>query len=213
MTAAADLIRATVNNRVDNEVRGASVATHRHRRLDRSRVVLPAVVYRAANSRSVPATPPSLGGLCGGLPGGRGSATCSRRDGEVGKSGLEALRAPSPWIRHWRTGQLVTGTIQAILRIIQGEGVIVSTIAGRPDFPRRRTGSRRQARPVSRRYEYLENALAGKVNVGHRSAAGDAFFPRRLGACGHPCASALTRKSAAFPRRRAAVSDANVARK
>ena len=33
MTAAADLIHPTVNNRVDNEVRGASVANHRHRRI------------------------------------------------------------------------------------------------------------------------------------------------------------------------------------
>jgi len=37
MTAAADLIRATVHNRVDNQVRGASLANHRHRRSDRSR--------------------------------------------------------------------------------------------------------------------------------------------------------------------------------
>jgi hypothetical protein len=32
MTAAADVIRATVNNRVDNEVLGASVAIHCRRR-------------------------------------------------------------------------------------------------------------------------------------------------------------------------------------
>jgi len=32
MTAAANLIRATVNNRVDNEVLGASVAIHCRRR-------------------------------------------------------------------------------------------------------------------------------------------------------------------------------------
>ena len=32
MTAAANLIRATVNNRVDNEVSGASVAIHCRRR-------------------------------------------------------------------------------------------------------------------------------------------------------------------------------------
>jgi hypothetical protein len=40
MTAAADVIRATVHNRVDNQVRGASLANHRHRRSDRSRAVL-----------------------------------------------------------------------------------------------------------------------------------------------------------------------------
>ena len=32
MTAAADLIRATVHNRADNQVPGASLANHRHRR-------------------------------------------------------------------------------------------------------------------------------------------------------------------------------------
>ena len=37
MTAAADLIRATVPNRVDNQVRGASLAIYRSRRSDRSR--------------------------------------------------------------------------------------------------------------------------------------------------------------------------------
>ena len=32
MTAAADLNRATAHNRVDNQVRGESLANHRHRR-------------------------------------------------------------------------------------------------------------------------------------------------------------------------------------
>jgi hypothetical protein len=43
------LIRATVHNRVDNQVRGASLANHRHRhrRSDRSR----AVFYRCRVSR------------------------------------------------------------------------------------------------------------------------------------------------------------------
>jgi hypothetical protein len=41
MTAAADVIRATVHNRVDNQVRGASLANHGHRRSGRSRAVLP----------------------------------------------------------------------------------------------------------------------------------------------------------------------------
>ena len=50
MTAAADVIRATVHNRVDNEVRGASLANHRHRRSDRSRAVLPARVSRRDQS-------------------------------------------------------------------------------------------------------------------------------------------------------------------
>jgi hypothetical protein len=48
--AAADLIRAPVNNRVDNEVRGASVAIHRRRRSDRFRDVLPYRVSRREQS-------------------------------------------------------------------------------------------------------------------------------------------------------------------
>jgi len=69
MTAAADLIRATVHNRVDNQVRGASLANHRHRRSDHSRAVLPAVACRGATSRFAPATPSSLRRPCGGLTG------------------------------------------------------------------------------------------------------------------------------------------------
>jgi len=70
MTAAADLIRAAVHNRVDNHVRGASPANHRHRRSDRSRAVLPTVACRGATSRSARATPSSLRKPCGGSPGG-----------------------------------------------------------------------------------------------------------------------------------------------
>ena len=66
MTAAADVIRATVHNRVDNQVRGASLANHRHRQSDRSRAVLPAVACRGATSRYAPATPSSLRRPCGG---------------------------------------------------------------------------------------------------------------------------------------------------
>jgi hypothetical protein len=112
MTAAAELIRATVHNRVDNQVRGASLANHRHRRSDRSRAVLPVVTCRGATSRSAPATPSSLRRPCGGLTGralGRRPVRGVRS--EEGKSGLEALRSPSTRIRHRRTGQLVTETI------------------------------------------------------------------------------------------------------
>ena len=55
MTAAADLIRATVHNRVANQVRGASLANHRHRRSDRSR----AVFTRCRVSRRDQSLPPS----------------------------------------------------------------------------------------------------------------------------------------------------------
>ena len=159
MTATADLIRATVHNRIDNQVAGASVANHRRRRSDRSRAALPTVVCRGANSRSAQshrrhfADNASLTGRAWGR-----RPVCGVRSG-VGKSGLEALRAPSQWIRHRRSGQLVTETIPRVLRIIQGDGVSVSTIAGRPDFPRRRTGSRPSGRPVNRRYGHVENAL------------------------------------------------------
>jgi hypothetical protein len=71
---------------------------------------------------------------------------------EEGKSGLAAQQAPSLGIRHRRTGQLVTETIPPVVRIIQGDGVIVSTPAERPDFPRRRTREPIPDRPVSRRY-------------------------------------------------------------
>jgi len=70
MTAAADLIRATVYNRVDNQVRGASLANHRHRRSDRSQAVLPTAACRGATSRSSPSTPSSLRRPGGGSPGG-----------------------------------------------------------------------------------------------------------------------------------------------
>jgi len=49
MPAAADLIRTTVKNRFDNEPPGASVANHRRRRSDRSRIVLPPVACRGAH--------------------------------------------------------------------------------------------------------------------------------------------------------------------
>ena len=105
MTAAADLIRATVHNRVDNRVRGASLANHRHRRSDRSRGVLPAGACRGATSRSAPVTPSSLRRPCGGLTGravGRRPVRGVRS--EEGKSGLRALRAPSLRIRHQAYG-------------------------------------------------------------------------------------------------------------
>ena len=72
MTATADLIRATVNNRINNPVASASVANHRRRRSDRSRAALPTVVCRGANSRSAPVTSPSLRRQCVGSQGGPG---------------------------------------------------------------------------------------------------------------------------------------------
>jgi len=52
-TAAAHLIRATVRNRFENQVRVASVAIHRRRRSDRCRAVFFPLACRGANSRSV----------------------------------------------------------------------------------------------------------------------------------------------------------------
>jgi hypothetical protein len=112
MPAAADPIRTTVKNRVDNELAGASVANHRRRRSDRSRIVLPPVACRGANtslrpSHTVVAWPRvrRLTGRAWGRRPVRGVRS------EEGKSGLQARRAPSPGIRHWRTGELVTDTI------------------------------------------------------------------------------------------------------
>jgi hypothetical protein len=50
MTAAADLIRATVRNRFDNEVRAASMAIHRRRRSERCRAVFSLRVSRREQS-------------------------------------------------------------------------------------------------------------------------------------------------------------------
>jgi hypothetical protein len=111
-TAAAVLIRATVKHRVDNEAWGAAVANHRRRRSDRSRAVFPTVGCRGANSRSAPATPPSLWRRARRVTGrawGRRLVRGVRS--EDAKSGLKVLRAPSPAIRHRRTGQPVTDTI------------------------------------------------------------------------------------------------------
>ena len=135
------------------------MANRRRRRSDRSRTVLPTVACRGANSRCAPATPSSqtvrrrTGRACGRRPV-RGVRS------EEGKSGLEARQAPSLGIRHRRTGQLVTETIPPC----------------RSNHPRRRrhrqhtrrktrfsTPSNRSEpipdRPVSRRYEHVENAL------------------------------------------------------
>jgi len=79
LPAAAEMIRASVKNRVGNSVPGASVANHGRRRSERSRAVLLTVACRGANSRSASATAvPStrgrrfIGRACG-------TATCSRR--------------------------------------------------------------------------------------------------------------------------------------
>ena len=72
---------------------------------DRSREVLPAVACRGATSRSAPATPSSLRRPCGGSPGGPGGRRPVRGvKSEEGKSGLQALRPPSPRIRHQAYG-------------------------------------------------------------------------------------------------------------
>jgi len=55
LPAAAEMIRASVKNRVDNGVPGASVAIHGRRRSERSRAVLLTVACRGANSRSASA--------------------------------------------------------------------------------------------------------------------------------------------------------------
>jgi len=49
--AAAGVIRAPVNNRVDNTLRGTPVANHCRRRTARSRAVLPPGACRGPNSR------------------------------------------------------------------------------------------------------------------------------------------------------------------
>jgi hypothetical protein len=72
---------------------------------------------------------------------------------EESKPGLEALRAASPVIRHERSSQLVIAAILGC-RFMSSKPTttIVSTVAGRPGFPGRRTGAPgRVARRAMRR--------------------------------------------------------------
>ena len=55
LPAAAEMIRASVKNRVDNGVPGASAAIHGRHRSERSRAVVLTVACRGANSRSASA--------------------------------------------------------------------------------------------------------------------------------------------------------------
>jgi hypothetical protein len=98
MTTAAELIRATVKNRFDNQLRAASVAIHCRRRSDRYRAVFSLRVSR--REQSLRPQPHRRRVTARGSPGGPGEATCSRREGAVSKSGLEAQPASSPVIRH-----------------------------------------------------------------------------------------------------------------
>ena len=84
MTATADLIRATVHNRIDNQVARASVANHRRRRSNRSRAALPTVVCRGANSRSAQSHRRHFADNASAHRAGLGSATCSRREERSG---------------------------------------------------------------------------------------------------------------------------------
>ena len=100
MTAAADLIRATVHNRVDNQVRGASVANHRHRRSYRSR---PVCLLSRVAARTVAPPQPHRRHFADRAAAHRrvsGRRPVRGVRSEGGKSGLKALRAPSPRIRH-----------------------------------------------------------------------------------------------------------------
>ena len=141
MTAAADVIRATVHNRVDNQVRGASVANHRHRRSYRSR---PVCLLSRVAARTVAPPQPHRRHFADRAAAhrrvsGRGPVRGVKSEG--GKSGLKALRAPSPRIRHRAYGPAGyrPDSWLSFGSFIQGDGVLVSTIAGGPDFPRRRT--------------------------------------------------------------------------
>jgi hypothetical protein len=135
------------------------------------RPVLPTLACRGANSRCAPATPSSqtvrrcTGRACGRRPV-RGVRS------EEGKSGLEARRAPSPEIRHRRTGQLVTETMPACPsnhprrrrhrpHTRRKTRFSTPTNPGAPAAPARWGGNREPIpdRPVSRRYEHVENAL------------------------------------------------------
>jgi hypothetical protein len=96
----------------------------------------------AARTVARPATPPALLG---------GAAAPGRAGGRRPVRGVRAKRVNRVWRRGDRSRQrFATGArvswlpkrFLAGLRMTQGEGVIVSTGAGRRDFPRRRTGRR-----------------------------------------------------------------------
>jgi hypothetical protein len=89
---------------------------------------------------------------CGGSPGEPGDGDCSRRDRRRGKSGLEALRAASPAIRHWRTGKLVAGTIIGCPSRHPRRRRHRKHHRRKARFSTPSNRSRPQARPVSRRY-------------------------------------------------------------
>jgi hypothetical protein len=79
--AAADVIRPTVHNRVDNQVRGASLANHRHRRSDRSPSRF--TCYRVSRRDQVAPPQPHrchFADRAAAHRAGLGSATCSRRE-------------------------------------------------------------------------------------------------------------------------------------
>jgi hypothetical protein len=97
MPAAAELIRATVKNRFDNQVRAAAAANHGRRRSDRCRAVFSLRVSRREQSLR---PQPHRRRVTAWLTGRPGEATCSRREGAVSKSGLQAQLASSPVIRH-----------------------------------------------------------------------------------------------------------------
>jgi hypothetical protein len=75
------------------------------------------------------------------------------------KSGREALPASSPAIRHGRTGQLVTDTIPHCPSNQPEATASSSGPSPEARFSTPTNGSRRQARPVSRRYRDVETGL------------------------------------------------------
>ena len=112
----------------------------------------------ARTSRCAPATPSSQ------IVWRRTGRDCCRRPvrgvrSEEGKSGLEARQAPSLEIRHRRTGQLVTETIPPCPSNHPRRRRPRQHTRRKTRFSTPSNRSRSQTRPVSRRYEHVENAL------------------------------------------------------
>ncbi len=128
------MIRASVTNRVGNGVPGAAVAIHGRRRSERSRAVLRTVAYRGANSRSASAHRRPIDQGAAVHRAGCGTATCSRRDGAVSKSGCRRAERRRPrFATAVRPSWLLT-RFWAGVRRTAGDGVIASTDAGDPIF-------------------------------------------------------------------------------
>jgi len=99
------------------------------------------VACRGANSRSAPGTPPSLRGGAAAHRASLGTATVRGVIGEEVNRVWRRCERRRPRFGAGVRASWLLERFLAVRRVIQGDDVIGSTFAGRPDFPRRRTGA------------------------------------------------------------------------